>query len=399
MPKIVCSSSVTYGKEAFATLGEVHLAEGRDISREQLADAELLIIRSTTPVPADLVRDTAIRFVGTATIGVDHMDTDYFDEAGIRWAHAPGCNAVSVADYISSAWLCLAAEHGLALEGKALGVIGVGQVGSRVAQRGHALGMKLLLNDPPKEHAGISAEQASGIAGAQYVSLEALLAEADIVTVHVPLTRTGPHATWRMVNADFCAKLRPGCVFVNAARGPIVESDALVAAIDSGQVAHAVIDTWEGEPCVRLDLLERSTFATPHIAGYGFDGKVRGTEMIYRAACELLAEVPTWSPEALLPAPGVPLIELPDLPAKRDSFLWEVVRQSYDIREDDARMRADSVADESARASGFDLLRKGYPVRREFCHSLVRSAPVEPAWSDALRALGFAYAPASVSRD
>ncbi|MDA1044086.1 MAG: 4-phosphoerythronate dehydrogenase [Verrucomicrobia bacterium] len=393
MPKIVCSSSVTYGKEAFSSLGEVHLVDGRTITREDLADAELLIIRSTTPVSAELVRDTAIRFVGTATIGVDHMDTSYFDRANIRWAHAPGCNAVSVADYITSAWLCLAAEHGLALDEQTLGVIGVGQVGRRVAQRGHALGMRLLLNDPPKEDAGISAEAASGIPGAHYVSRQALLGEASIVTLHVPLTLDGPYATHHMVDAAFCAHLQPGGVFINAARGPVAHTDALVAALDRGQIAHAVIDTWEGEPCVRRDLLARSTFASPHIAGYGFDGKVRGTEMVYRDACAFLGITPTWSPADLLPAPLVPVIEVANPPRERDRFLWEIVRQTYDIREDDARMRAQSVPDARARAAGFDAQRKAYPIRREFCHSVVRRSPVEAGWGEVVRALGFRYAP------
>ncbi len=386
---ILCSSSVTYGKDAFSSLGQVRVKEGRAITSEDLADVDLVAIRSTTPVRAEAIAGSPVRFVGTATIGIDHMDTDYFDANDIRWCHAPGCNAVSVAEYMTSVWLCLAAEHGVALEGQTLGVVGVGQVGSRVARKGQALGMRVLLNDPPKEADGISAAAASGLPGAEYSTLDAMLAEADIVTIHVPLTDEGPYATRQMVDDDFCDTLKTGAVFINAARGSVTSSDALIRAVDSGRIAHAVIDTWEGEPCCRLDLMQRVRLASPHIAGYGFDGKVRGTEMVYAEACACLGVTPSWTPEALLPAPVVPEIVVSSPAATRDAFLWQVVRQTYDVREDDARMRELSVPDETERAQGFDTQRKTYPVRREFRFTKVRCEGAAPAWVDVLRALGF----------
>jgi erythronate-4-phosphate dehydrogenase len=390
MPNIVCSSSVTYGEAAFSTLGDVRIREGRAIDRTDLTDADLLVIRSTTPVRADMLTDSRLRFVGTATIGVDHMDLAHFDRNGIHWEHAPGCNAVSVAEYMTSVWLCLAAEHGVALEGRTLGVVGVGHVGSRVARKAAALGMRVLLNDPPKAEAGLSATEASGLPNAAYCDLETLLSESDLVTMHVPLTTAGPHTTRHMVDDGFCAQLKPGCVFINAARGPIAQSDALIKAIDSGRIAHAVIDTWEGEPCCPQDLLERVRLASPHIAGYGFDGKVRGTEMIYAAACRFLGVAPTWTSAAQRPTPLVPKIAIAQPAATRDAFLWDVVRQTYDVREDDARMRAGAVGDDHQRATDFDAQRSGYPVRREFGFTSVSCKGANPAWMHTLEALGFA---------
>jgi erythronate-4-phosphate dehydrogenase len=260
--------------------------------------------------------------------------------------------------------LYLACKHGITLAGKTLGVIGVGNVGSKVVQKAHALGMRVLLNDPPRErtHAG----------NETFVSLNQVLAEADIITCHVPLTKTGPDKTVHLADASFFANAKPGLIFLNAARGPVVDSNALLQALDSGRVSHAVLDTWEGEPDYRMDLLARVDIATPHIAGHSFEGKVMGTVMVYQAVCKHLGVPATWSHEPLMPVPIVPEVVV-DVAGKGDqTVLREVVRQVYDLEGDDRRFRASAVMDEKTRMRNFDALRSDYPERREFRYTTVK---------------------------
>jgi erythronate-4-phosphate dehydrogenase len=301
--KTVCCANMPFAEDAFSTLGEVVLLDGRAIAAADVRDADLLAIRSTTKVNASLLEGSPVRFVGTATIGIDHLDTAYLDSHGIRWCYSPGCNANSVAEYLVSALLCLARRHGFALEGRTLGVIGVGNVGRRVVEKAHALGLRVLQNDPPRQRN--EPDQA-----ASFVDLATLLAESDIVTVHVPLTREGRDATWHMVDTAFLGRMRDGAIFVNAARGPVMDTAALLAAMESGRVGHAVIDTWEGEPGFHPALLARADIGTPHIAGYSFEGKVGGTVMVYEEACRFLDVAPAWTVERHMPPPPVPQLRI-----------------------------------------------------------------------------------------
>jgi erythronate-4-phosphate dehydrogenase len=353
-----------FAMEAFSTLGETRILEGRLIKAVDVRDTEILALRSTTKVTRELLDGSKVRFVGTATIGTDHLDISYFDQAGISWCFAPGCNANSVSEYVTASLLYLACKHGITLAGKTLGVIGVGNVGSKVVQKAHALGMRVLLNDPPRErtHAG----------NETFVSLNQVLAEADIITCHVPLTKTGPDKTVHLADASFFANAKPGLIFLNAARGPVVDSNALLQALDSGRVSHAVLDTWEGEPDYRMDLLARVDIATPHIAGHSFEGKVMGTVMVYQAVCKHLGVPATWSHEPLMPVPIVPEVVV-DVAGKGDqTVLREVVRQVYDLEGDDRRFRASAVMDEKTRMRNFDALRSDYPERREFRYTTVK---------------------------
>ncbi|MFC1453356.1 4-phosphoerythronate dehydrogenase [Verrucomicrobiota bacterium] len=293
--KIVCAANMPYAREAFSTLGCPVVLDGRAIAANDVRDAEVLAIRSTTRADRALLDGSAVRFVGTATIGTDHMDISYFERAGIRWCYSPGCNANSVAEYVAAALLSLADRHGFGLRGKTMGVIGVGNVGSLVAEKARTLGLRVLPNDPPR-----AAREGTAL---PWVSLDRVLAESDIVTLHVPLSREGPDATFHMAGREFFHRLKPGAVFLNCARGAVVETDALIEALVGGIVSHAVIDTWEGEPEYRTELLDRVDIGTPHIAGHSFEGKVMGTVMVYREVCRFLGLEPTWSPEALLPPP------------------------------------------------------------------------------------------------
>jgi len=376
--KIVAAKNMPFAAEAFGTLGDVTLVDGRTITADDVRDADLLVTRSTTPITPELLGGSQVGFYGTATIGTDHIDIPYLEEHGIQWCSAAGCNANSVSEYLTAALLCVAQKHDITLAGKTMGVIGVGNVGTRVAEKAAALDMTVLPNDPPRKR-----EE-----GMPSTPLPDLLAQADIVTLHTPLTRTGQDATYHLANDAFFAQLKPGCIFVNAARGPVVDTDALLRAMDRGIVAHAIIDTWEGEPGFRTDLMERAAIVSPHIAGYSYEGKYMGTVMVYREACRFLDEPPEWTPDALLPPPDVPnLVADPKRPP--EAALWELVHAVYDIEADDARMRAVPPGGEAERRAHFDALRKSYPIRREFRFTEVCVDDTLPPVIDAIRGLGF----------
>ncbi len=389
--KIVACKNMPFVAEAFGTLGDVTLLDGRAITADDVHDADLLVTRSTTRITPALLEGSRVRFYGTATIGTDHIDIPYLEQRGIAWCSAAGCNANSVSEYVTAALLCIGQRHAIPLSGKTMGIVGVGNVGTRVVEKAASLGMTVLPNDPPRERAG---EPAPEVGGREtdvrrgWVSLPDLLREADIVTLHTPLTDQGEDATFHLADDDFFAQLKPGCILINAARGPIVDSDALLRAMDAGIVAHAIIDTWEGEPDFRTDLLCQAAIASPHIAGYSYEGKYMGTVMVYRGACRFLGAAPTWTPDALLPPPEVTdLTANPDLPL--ETALWDLVHRVYDIEADDNRMRAVPPGGEAERRAHFDGLRKAYPVRREFPFTTVHVDATMGKYRDAIEGLGF----------
>ncbi len=373
--KIVADENIRYVAEAFSGLGEVTLRPGREISSGDVRDAEMLLVRSVTQVNEALLRDSAVRFVATATIGEDHIDREYLERKQIGFSSAPGCNANSVGEYLVASLLHLAETYSFELADKSIGIVGVGNVGSNVAKKAAALGMKVVLNDPPRA-------EASG--DAQFRPLEAIL-NCDIVTTHVPLTNDGPYATRHLVDEAFLKALKPGSFLINTARGPVVHNDALLAALKSGHIQGAVLDVWEYEPEVDLELLAAVDLASPHIAGYSFDGKVKGTVQIYEAACQYLGIPATWNPDPLLPEPEHPVLS----PSADTTSLKPLVDTLYPIREDDGRMRA--IADESpeGRKAYFDMLRKTYPRRREFYNTRVTCAHCASAFREQLKGIGF----------
>lgn len=379
--KIVCATNMPYVEEAFSRLGEPVVLEGRHIGPQDVRDAGLMAIRSTTKVDARLLDGSAVRFVGTATIGTDHMDIPYLEKRGIRWCYSPGCNANSVSEYVVAALLCLARRHGFRLEGMTMGIVGVGNVGSRVAQKARALGLKVLLNDPPK---------ARETGDPAFVPMERIAAESDIVTFHVPLTKAGSDRTLHMADAEWFGALKRCRVLINAARGPVVDRAALAAALAAGRPAHVVLDTWEGEPGFDASLLDRVDIGSPHIAGHSFEGKVGGTVMVYRAAAEFLGKVPDWSAEPLLPPPPVPLVEIEAAGRDDEDVLHEAVRQVYDILADDARMRGIDRSDPRKQAAEFDRQRSDYPMRREFRYTRVVIKGASVALAAKFAGLGFA---------
>lgn len=379
--KTVCCTNMPFAREAFSTLGSVTAKDGRTIVPADVHDADILAIRSTTRVNGDLLDGSRVRFVGTATIGTDHFDIPYLESRRIRWCFAPGCNANSVAEYVVSALLCLATRHGWPVRGRVMGIIGVGNVGRCVEEKARALGMRVLLNDPPRQrsepdHAHL------------FVPLDELLARSDVVTLHTPLTRSGDDRTLRLADAGFFARMKPDCVLLNAARGPIVDSEALLRAMDAGTVAHAVLDTWEGEPAYRPDARDRVDLATPHIAGHSFEGKAMGTVMVYEEACRFLGVAPRWSIEGHLPPPPVPEVAFDAAGLGFEATLWELVSRIYDIREDDAGLR-EGRGSPTELARHFDSLRKNYRKRREFRFTRARIENASPEAEQTVRELGF----------
>lgn len=373
----VADENIPFAREAFAAFGEVRTLPGREIVRAALSDADLLLVRSITRVDAALLEGTPVRFVGTATIGEDHVDADWLRDRGIGFASAPGCNANSVAEYVTAALLALAERQGRDLAGASLGIVGVGNAGSRVDAKARALGMRTVWHDPPRA-------EAEG--AACFAPREAMFA-CDFVSLHVPLTRTGPHPTHHMVDAAFLEAMKPSAILINTARGAVVDGSALASALASGKIAGAALDVWENEPRIDPALLDCAAIATPHIAGYSYDGKVRGTEMIRAAACRHFGLPEAWRAAPHLPPPEVPEIRIP---ADESRPIARAVRAVYDIMRDDAALRAaGALPSPGERAEAFDRLRKHYPRRREFPHTRVLLDAPAKALRDALARLGF----------
>ncbi|MCP4641921.1 MAG: 4-phosphoerythronate dehydrogenase PdxB [bacterium] len=376
--KIVVDENIPYGRDAFATLGDVVTMPGRAVDAAALADADMLMVRSITKVNAALLDGTPVRFVATATIGEDHIDKPYLADRGIGFSSAPGCNANSVGQYVTGALLALADAHGLDLTSMKLGIVGVGNVGKRVLAKASALGMECVLNDPPL---------ARTTGDAKYRPIDDIF-DCDVVTLHVPLTREGEDATFHLADEAFIARMKPGAILINSSRGPVTDGTALEHALDNGHIKAAVLDVWEDEPRVESSLLRKVFIGTPHIAGYSFDGKVNGTRQIYEAACASLGVEPTWDPSPLLPAPECPEVRV-DGNADVTQELRKAVLAVYDIRRDDTAMRTILDAREADRATAFDRLRKEYPRRREFFNTRAIIDPPNETMRSVLSGIGF----------
>jgi erythronate-4-phosphate dehydrogenase len=372
---ILYDENIPYGREAFAQLGDVRACAGRAMTPEHVREADVLFVRSVTHVNEALLRDSRVRFVATATSGSDHLDHAYLRRRGIQAVDAIGSNAESVAEYVITGLLELAAHHGLTLCGKRIGVIGVGHVGTLVARYAAALGMTVLLNDPPRQR---TEPDFPG------VPLAAALA-ADIVTLHTPLTSSGPDATRHLLDARRIQNLAPQTIVVHTCRGPVVDTTALLQRLRDRNDVRVLMDVWEGEPVVATDLLQRVFIGTPHIAGYSWPSKVRATEIIYRAACAFLDRPPCWRAPDL--PPGVPAPQITTAAAAPEPALLHAARNVYDILADTARLRQQYDLPAGQHGPHFDALRKNYPVRLEWPQARLHAAP--PALRPFFTALGF----------
>ena len=356
--KIIADENIPFVKECFAHLADITTVGGRNITAEMLKDADAMLVRSITKVGAKLLAGSAVKFVGTATIGREHIDEEYLTRNNIGFASAPGSNANSVAEYIVSAMLNLAEKHKFNLSEKSLGIVGVGNVGSKVEKKAKALGMKVVLNDPPLQRE---------TGDKKYRPIEEIFS-CDFVTLHTPLTSIGIDKTCHLANKVFFEALKPSAIFMNSSRGDVHDTVALKNALITGKLGGCVLDVWENEPDIDVDLLKMVDFATPHIAGYSYDGKVDGMIMIYEALCRHFGIEAKNSISDFLPAPAVEKIEI----AKdgQDAIL-DAANMLYDIKADDAKIREMISAEPNERGVFFDGLRKGYHIRREFQNTTV----------------------------
>ncbi|MCY1337118.1 Erythronate-4-phosphate dehydrogenase [compost metagenome] len=371
--RILADENIPLVEAFFAGFGDIRRLPGRGIDRAALADAEVLLVRSVTQVDRALLQGSAVRFVGTCTIGTDHLDLDYFREAGIAWSSAPGCNARGVVDYVLGSLLALAEVRGAELATRRYGVVGAGQVGGRLVEVLRGLGWDVRVCDPPRQAAE----------GGEFVGLDEILAECDVISLHTPLDASTRH----LLDAGRLARLRPGAWLINASRGAVVDNAALRALLERRDDLEAVLDVWEGEPQVDVALAGRCRLATPHIAGYSLEGKLRGTAQIYQAFCAHLGRTPEVQLDELMPAPWLAEVGL-EASTPVEWALATLCRAVYDPRRDDADFRRALHGDAAARRAAFDALRKGYPVRREIDGLRVRLGGEAPALAQLVRALG-----------
>ena len=352
MLNIIADENLAYPVELFSQFGDVQLINGRKITKSVLKYADALIIRSVTEVNESFLTGTNIKFVGTATIGTDHIDTEYLASKGISFASAPGCNSYAVAEYIIAALFDTAVKNNFSLENKTIGVVGIGNVGSKVVRYCEALGMKVLKNDPPLFRQG-KLEDA--------IQLNDIL-ESDIISLHVPLTIEGEDKTYHLIDKDKLKLLKDNTVLINTSRGAVVDNNALAEIIEQKNL-KIILDVWENEPDIDNSLVSLVQIGTPHIAGYTLEGKVNGSIMVYEALAEFLGKE---NPNSInLPKVHHDQIEYDFLMSKEEA-LNSIIKNIYNIAGDHNNfLRLNSLMD-NERGKYFDKLRKEYPLRREF---------------------------------
>ncbi|MFW5657693.1 MAG: 4-phosphoerythronate dehydrogenase PdxB [Bacteroidota bacterium] len=370
--KVVVDENIPFIQGVMEPFIDVDYLPGREITREKIMDADALIIRTRTSCDEKLLDGTPVKFIATATIGFDHIDTEYCAKNNIHWTNAPGCNSGSVQQYLASVLVTLAKKHGFDLKDKTMGVIGVGNVGKKAGKIAEYLGMRIVLNDPPRE-------REEGPCG--FVSLDGLLREADVISLHVPLNMTGPDKTHHMVDEAFLKKVNPGTFIINSSRGEVVDQKALEKYLDNNRLSGAVLDVWEGEPEIDTNLMKKLDLATPHIAGYSADGKANGTAMSVQALSKHFdLELYDWYPEDV-PEPENTAIRIDAAGKSVQEISTQAILTAYDVLQDDARLRNSPAT--------FEQQRGNYPLRREFPAYVVWLQNGNQKMVDTLKKIGF----------
>jgi erythronate-4-phosphate dehydrogenase len=372
---IAVDEALPYWKELLADLGSIRPYSARNIKPQDIRDVDALVVRSVTPINASLLEGSSVQFVAAASAGYDHVDQNYLKSRGVHFAYSAGCNADAVSEYITIALHIIASRKGWKLSDKSLAVVGVGNVGSRVATKARALGMKVLLCDPPLRDA---------TGDPQYRPLDEVLA-ADILTFHVPLVAGQPYPTRHMVDRKLLSRLSPKQFLFNTSRGAVFDNQDLKAALCEGRIEGAVLDVWEGEPRLDFPLLEMIDIGTPHIAGTALDGKIRATEMARTAICAFFKIDQAKSFESLYPA-SRPIS--PEPQAGVQDGVLSVLLQVSDLLKADAGLRALAATPEQA-AAGFEQLRTQHPLRPEFRHFIVDLDQRHIDLSETFAKLGF----------
>lgn len=372
MIRIVADNKIPFLKGVLESFANVTWLPGKQITRDAAMEADALLVRTRTRCNADLLEGTPVKFIGSATIGFDHIDTDYCVRKNIKWTNAPGCNSSSVQQYIAAALLKISSDSGFDLRNKTLGIVGVGNVGSKVEKLARILGMKVLLNDPPRARVETDIK---------FDSLDDLLGYSDIITLHVPLNIDGIDKTWHLFNDATFGKVKKGSWLINSSRGEVVDTEAFKKALAYDRLAGAVIDVWEKEPEIDIPLMHAAYLATPHVAGYSTDGKANGTAMTVKALCDQFS-IPllNWYPDEM-PLPAEPVLTIDSNGKSDEEILRKAVLHTYNIVEDDIKLRFDP--------SRFEKVREEYPVRREFPAFTVRLKGDPKKAGTKLEMLGF----------
>ena len=370
--KIVADKDIPFLKGVLDPFAEIIYLPGKEIGNEILRDADAIIIRTRTKCTETLLKGTGVRFIGTATIGFDHIDTQYCKRNNIAWTNAPGCNSSSVQQYIAAALLKMASEFRMTLTGKTIGIVGVGNVGSKVAGLAEALGLNVLLNDPPRARKERSEE---------FVSLGNILYGSDIITVHVPLNVVGEDNTYHLFNSRSFRKMKKGTWFINTSRGEVVETAAVKKVLNTGKLGGAILDVWENEPDIDLELMKNTFLSTPHIAGYSADGKANGTSIVVNSLSRFFNfPLKDWYPENIPLPENQPLYI--DCEGKNDQeIIAEAVERTYDVDEDNIKFRFSP--------SGFERQRNEYRIRREFAAFDAELSADRADAAGTLRRIGF----------
>ena len=372
MIKIIADDKIPFLKGVLEPYADITYLPGKHINNEHLRDCNALLTRSRTKCTEDLLKGTKVRFVGTATIGFDHIDTRYCESNNIIWTNAPGCNSSSVQQYIAAALLKLSIDFKFRLRDKTIGIIGVGNVGKKIEMLANMLGMKVLLNDPPRV-------RKEGVK--HFVDLDTILKESDILTLHVPLNYVGEDKTYHMIDDKSIRNMKKGVWLINTSRGEVVLTSALKKALRYIRFRGCVLDVWENEPDIDFELLDKAFLATPHIAGYSTDGKANGTAIIINALSSVFdLSLKNWFPE-IIPQPHSPEITIDAKNKDPEDLIREAVFHSYNIIEDDTNLRFSP--------SDFERLRGDYPVRREFTSFTIKLIGGSKKVQQMLQELGF----------
>lgn len=370
--RIVADDKIPFLRGVLEPFADVVYVPGKSIGREHLEKADALLTRTRTRCDEALLSGTAVKFIGTATIGYDHIDTAWCEANGIVWKNAPGCNAQSVNQYIASTLVRLSDAFNFSLADKTLGVVGVGNVGSKIVHTAEMLGMQVYLCDPPRV-------RNEGVCG--FISLEGILRECDIITFHVPLNRTGKDKTLQMINAGLLRKVNKGTIIINTSRGEVADGQALKEGLMNGSLSAVVLDVWENEPAIDTGLMNKCFQATPHIAGYSVDGKAKGTAMVVQELSRFFnLEMDDWETDDL-PEPLQPVIEIDCKGVGKEQILKKAILATYDAGEDDRRLRNNP--------SEFEKQRGDYPPRREFKAYTLNLVNGDDALKRTCRKLGF----------
>lgn len=374
---IVADENIPLLEEFFGDIGAITRLPGRTLSRADLEAADILLVRSITRVDRSLLEGTPVKFVGTATIGTDHVDTQWLADQGIAFAAAPGCNADAVVEYVISCLVLLGERSGASWTRPSVGIVGCGNVGGRLRNRLERLGFQVSACDPPLE--------AEGQPG--FVSLDEALA-CDVISLHTPLTREGPYPSYHLLDSERLAGLKGHQLLINSGRGAVVDNQALLARLEAEDAPLAILDVWEDEPLFSAALLERVWLGTPHIAGYSLEGKINGTGMVYQALCRHLGLPTRKQAGQFMPDPPLSKLTFTG-EAEREQAAGLSVKAIYDLRIDDFKLRQTLGLADGERAEAFDRLRKTYRVRREFSSVKIHLKGAAHELQHSFKALGF----------